>query len=98
MKIKVDSRDVEKMFGELQGLPRDAMIQAFPFLKKKTPIKTGNARRNTKLQNTTIKSNYSYAGDLDDGTSRQAPDGFTEPTIDRLGVIVNNLTRDINNG
>jgi hypothetical protein len=45
-----------------------------------TPIRTGNARRNTSLSNTTITAAYPYASRLDEGYSRQSPRGMVEPT------------------
>lgn len=47
-----------------------------------TPIRTGNARSNTDLRNNLIEANYPYADRLDEGYSKQAPRGMTEPTIE----------------
>ena len=47
---------------------------------KLTPIKTGNARSRTKLVgNKVIEANYAYAQRLDQGWSKQAPNGMTKP-------------------
>jgi len=46
---------------------------------KLTPIDQGNARRRTKLQGNTIVADYPYAGKLDEGSSKQAPKGMSEP-------------------
>jgi endonuclease YncB( thermonuclease family) len=46
-----------------------------------TPIRSGNARDRTGLKNNVILANYPYAQRLDDGYSRQAPKGMTEPTL-----------------
>jgi hypothetical protein len=54
--------------------------QAYTFFKAHTPIKTGNARSHTFLKNDTIIAAYPYAQRLDDGYSRQAPDGMSKPT------------------
>jgi hypothetical protein len=98
MGIQVDASDTKQMFKELAGMPEQAMKEVYPYLKAETPIRTGNARRKTRLSGNTIKSNYGYAGALDDGLSRQAPDGFTAPSIDELGDIITDLVEDINNG
>lgn len=45
-----------------------------------TPIKTGNARRRTRLDKDTINANYPYAVPLDEGHSKQAPKGMSKPT------------------
>tara|TARA_R110002050_G_scaffold47419_2_gene110697 strand:+ start:786 stop:1082 length:297 start_codon:yes stop_codon:yes gene_type:complete len=98
MGIKIDTREVDELFKELSKMPTQAMKEAYPFLKSKTPIQSGNARSNTRLNGTKIKSDYAYAGRLDEGWSKQAPDGFTEPTLDELENIIDNLVEDINNG
>jgi hypothetical protein len=54
--------------------------EAFLFFKAQTPVRTGNARRSTILQKDTIVGAYPYAQRLDDGYSRQAPRGMSEPT------------------
>lgn len=46
-----------------------------------TPVKTGNARRNTKLVGSSIEAKYPYAVRLDRGWSKQSPKGMTIPTI-----------------
>lgn len=66
-----------KIQSELAKLP----AQAYNFFVKATPKKTGNARRRTSLQkNQVINANYPYAQRLDNGWSKQAPDGMTKPT------------------
>jgi hypothetical protein len=54
--------------------------QAHTFFKAHTPIRTGNARSRTVLKKDTIVAAYPYARPLDNGRSRQAPDGMTRPT------------------
>ena len=47
-----------------------------------TPIRSGNARRNTTLQGNTIEANYPYAERLEDNYSPQTNGkGIAEPTI-----------------
>ena len=59
-----------------EDLPADALEQ---FIKN-TPKRSGNARRQTRLQGTTITANYPYSQRLDEGASKQAPSGMVEPT------------------
>ena len=47
---------------------------------KVTPIDTGNARNKTKLLGQTIHARYPYARRLDNGWSKQAPNGMIKPT------------------
>jgi len=86
-----------KVFTRLLDLPEDLMQQSYTYLKKKTPIRSGNARKSTKLENKNrkIHSNYAYAGRLDEGWSSQAPKGFTDPTLDNMDKIVRDLLRGL---
>lgn len=70
---------------------------AYQQFVKHTPIKTGNAKRNTRLKGTTIDADYAYGDVLDKGRgyrdgqmrgSEQAPKGMTEPTIDDIRQYV----------
>jgi hypothetical protein len=48
-----------------------------------TPIRSGNARRSTRLQGTTIEADYPYAQRLEDNYSKQTKGkGIVEPTIE----------------
>jgi hypothetical protein len=62
------------------------------FYKKVTPKKSGYARNHTKLvQNNTklsINAEYPYATTLDEGSSKQAPDGMTAPAEKELERLV----------
>lgn len=62
----------------LDNLPRE-MHEEFV---RVTPIRTGNARRRTDLKNNEIQGNYDYANRLNQGWSRQADKGMTDPTIE----------------
>lgn len=69
-----------KMKKQLNQLPEEA----YKFFVQQTPVRSGNARRSTKLKNSkkTIEANYPYAERLDEGYSKQSPKGMTDPTID----------------
>jgi hypothetical protein len=65
--------------------------EAHQYFRKITPIapvQGGNARRNTFLVNDTVQANYPYAQRLDQGYSRQAPDGMSKPTIQYMQDLV----------
>lgn len=53
----------------------------YPVFVDNTPIRTGNARRKTVKLSTEIDANYPYAKRLDQGYSRQKPNGMVKPTI-----------------
>lgn len=79
--VKIDikdeiSRSIQKKVKELRQVPQ----KAYTFFRAVTPIRTGNARRNTILRKDTIVGAYPYAQRLDEGYSRQAPSGMTAPT------------------
>ena len=75
----------------------DALIklptEAHAFFKEETPIKTGNARRRTRLQGEVIKADYNYATELDAGKSRQAPAGMSKPTEEYITKRVKAIMR-----
>jgi hypothetical protein len=80
------SNEIVKRLEELKKLLSDKEIakEGFKFFRSKTPVLSGNARRKTFLNGTTIEADYPYARRLDDGYSKKAKDGMTEPTIDHL--------------
>lgn len=62
-----------------------------------TPVRSGNARRNTKLSGNEIQLNYAYGEVLDKGRhmtnrgmrgSTQAPKGMTKPTLESVRQYV----------
>lgn len=61
---------------------------AYRRFRQYTPFRSGNARRNTKKEQNAILADYVYAGRLEEGYSKQAPDGMTEPTIEDIRQYV----------
>lgn len=61
---------------KLDNLPKEAE----KVFVQNTPIRSGNARRNTKLSKDTIVANYPYAQRLNEGYSKQKPEGMVKPT------------------
>ena len=76
-----------KLKKELPLVPEKAATK----FKSVTPIKTGNARNNTNLSNIEIKADYPYANALNEGRSKQAPNGMTQPTIDYIRTVIRNI-------
>jgi hypothetical protein len=94
--MKVDSRQVDKLFRDMSNLADDVMRDATPYMKSQTPIRSGNARRNTRQKNkTTILADYAYADRLNTGWSSQAPGGFTDPTIDYIQRLIDREIRGL---
>jgi hypothetical protein len=70
---------LKSMQRKIDNIPNDA----YKVFVKETPVRSGNARRNTKIKNKkTIEANYPYAQRLDEGYSKQSPKGMVEPTMD----------------
>lgn len=74
----------------LKNLSKDALVE----MQKLTPIRTGNARRNTIRSGDTLIANYPYAGKLDEGSSNQAPDGITKPLDEWVRKEVDRIIKD----
>lgn len=70
------TNQINKIKKKLKKVPQEA----YDFFYDQTPIRSGNARSKTKLKKDTIVANYPYAQRLDEGYSKQAPKGMTEPT------------------
>lgn len=83
------SPHLRKMDQEL----RKVMPNAFRFWVQTTPKDEGNARKRTKLQGNTIHAAYPYAERLDEGYSKQAPDGMSEPTNEFITTKLKQIFR-----
>jgi hypothetical protein len=77
---KIDISGFRKQMAELQERLEDLPRAAHEEFVKTTPKRSGNARRNTRLQDTKIIADYAYSQRLDEGYSSQAPQGMTQPT------------------
>jgi hypothetical protein len=95
-KIKVRTDVFDKQVEKIDKSLKDVSSQAHKFFVSITPINKGNARRRTRLVNGNIEANYNYAEHLDEGSSKQAPQGMTEPTIKHIEkVLIPNAIRKI---
>ena len=72
------TKSLKKIEKNLVGVPKEAYKE----FVANTPIRSGNARRKTRLQGKTINAAYPYAKKLDEGFSQQSPDGMSKPTED----------------
>lgn len=91
MGVKINSRVFENRMKKALKVPYQTMADALPVLIYNTPQgSSGDARLNTRLSpnKLSIDSDYPYAEALDSGSSKQAPNGFTKPTIEQLPRIV----------
>jgi len=88
MSIKISQKDIKDLQKDINDAIEDSMKDTYKFYRKETPVRSGNARNKTKYRETSrsynIESKYDYAGPLDAGRSKQAPNGFTKPSFDFL--------------
>ena len=92
--LKIDTSPVKSMFETAKNLEQDLITEGHRYFKSITPIKTGNARRNTFKSADGIDANYPYAARLDEGYSRQAPRGMSDPTIAHMEQVFDKLVAD----
>ena len=95
MKLTINTRQFDRLINDLDEMPISVMKTLYPYYVNKTPIREGNARNRTKLNKVTISSKYPYAGRLDEGWSKQAPQGFTEPSINQLDQLIENYIKRV---
>ena len=79
MSVKIKdkiTKSIDNILQKIDKLPQEAYKE----FVKDTPIRSGNARRKTRLSGNKIVAGYNYAQKLDEGFSKQAPDGMTKPT------------------
>lgn len=76
-------REFNLRIKQIKGIldPKKMAEGAHKVFTANTPIRSGNARSNTDLKGNEIQANYPYATRLDNGYSRQKPQGMTKPTI-----------------
>jgi hypothetical protein len=98
---QVDMSGLFAKFKKAKQLKREVMEPAYRYFRDITPIRTGNARANTDLENnnytSVINAHYPYAPVLDAGRgfrdgqmrgSDQAPNGMSQPTINYINKLV----------
>jgi len=89
----VDSSDIIKLFDQLETSITKAWQETGTFFKNTTPVRTGNARSRTRTVGDRISGDYGYAGRLDDGWSKQAPQGMSDPSIEYFEKQIDNIVR-----
>jgi hypothetical protein len=87
--------EISKRINQLQDKLTGVKLadEAFKVFRANTPIRSGNARRNTNLYQDSIEANYAYAQRLDGGYSPQAPRGMTQPTDDYISKWINKQSK-----
>jgi hypothetical protein len=82
---------IVKRINELEKAldPNNLAKEAYDYFKGITPVRSGNAKRSTRLQGNEIQADYAYAQRLDGGYSNQAPFGMTKPTEKFIQEYIN---------
>jgi len=91
MALNFNMSEINKMFEQAEKVATTLPKEAYNYFVDSTPVRSGNARRNTNLRGSTVDANYNYAERLDEGYSRQAPKGMTGPTEKFLQKRINDL-------
>ena len=74
---------------QIANIPKEAFTE----FVKDTPVRSGNARRKTRLSGNKIVAGYAYAQKLDEGYSKQSPDGMSKPTEDFIEKRMNQILK-----
>lgn len=99
MQIKVNTKSLERMLDRARDQGDELVTEAYIYFREQTPKRSGNARRQTKIVNNSIVADYAYAQPLDQGSSKQAPNGMVDPTVEHIErVLVPKAIRRATNG
>lgn len=93
MKMKIDTKALEASLADMSELKQSLLDLAYKHFVSITPVRSGNARHNTKQTKDSIDADYPYADRLDTGWSKQAPGGMTGPTEKFLENEVQNILK-----
>jgi hypothetical protein len=98
LKVRVDATKALRKFDKIEEIPEDLLEEGFDVFYEETPVRSGNARRNTKFdkRKKKIHADYPYAQRLDDGWSKQSPRGMSEPAQKAMGKYAKQVTMKIN--
>lgn len=88
MEIKLNDRQFQQLMDDLPDAVRDSWRKSGDYFQDITPKASGYARSKTRTQQNVIKADYGYAGRLDEGYSKQAPKGMSDPTIDKFESLL----------
>lgn len=79
-RVRIDDKTFQQLMDDMPDAVRDSWRLTGDYFKRITPIRSGNARRRTRANQREIIADYPYAKRLDNGYSKQAPEGMTVPS------------------
>ena len=91
--LRVNKKDVNKLMESLEDLPEDIQEVMVATFRDETPIRSGTARSKTRRTGKGVLADYPYADRLDNGWSKQAPDGMSTPAINAAMKYVDAFIR-----
>ena len=80
MSVKINKNTMQPSLARITQELENITSVAYRTWVENTPVRSGNARRRTRLQGNTIRADYDYAVPLDQGRSRQSQKGMEAPT------------------
>lgn len=95
MSIKFDMSILTQKLKKASKVASEVIKPAYRYFLVSTPIRTGYARSHTRLKDKSILAKYPYAKKLDEGYSKQAPDGMVQPTVDEINRLVQKYIKKI---
>lgn len=95
VKISINTKQIDRLIDDMEDLSKDTLQEGYKTFKEETPVKKGNAKRRTVLTAGKIRANYSYAGRLDEGWSKQSPKGMSNPAIDEMKKFVDTFIKRV---
>lgn len=88
IRTRVSKKGFKSIHTEIVKAVSDMADDFYKEVKDETPVDTGTAKRSWKKKKgssmTTINNRQPYISELDDGSSRQAPNGMTKPAIKKI--------------
>ena len=93
MSLKLKKDNMTSSINRIQRSLSTVATETHKFWVSKTPKDKGNARSKTVLRGNTIEANYPYAKVLDQGYSKQSPQGMSKPTQTFFTKLINRLIR-----
>jgi hypothetical protein len=91
--VQITKNNITPSLNRIQNKLDGLSKLAYNEFVKQTPVRSGNARRRTKLQNDTIVADYPYAKRLDEGYSKQSPQGMSKPTEEYIKTELDKIMR-----
>ena len=88
IRTRVNKQGFTSLFDEITRIVSEMGDDFYDEVKNTTPVDTGLAKRSwnkSKNRDTTkINNKQPYISELDEGKSRQAPQGMTKPAINKI--------------